>query len=113
MREVLTAVPTEAGDLRAIARFPEADGLLPGLVLVDGALEGKADGWGSFPKILTGFGVAVLSHDKPGCGGSPGSWYDQTFDDRARETLAAVRCLAGQPGVDPDRIGLFGVSQGG
>ncbi len=113
MREVLTSVSTAAGNLRAIARFPDAEGPVPGVVLVDGALEGTADGWGTLPQILVDFGVAVLSHDKPGCGGSPGSWLDQTFEDRAHETLAAVDLLRSQSGVDPVRVGLLGASQGG
>ncbi len=58
-------------------------------------------------------GAAVLAHDKPGCAGSPGDWRKQTFDDRARESLAAVELLRVQPGVDPSRVGLLGISQGG
>jgi pimeloyl-ACP methyl ester carboxylesterase len=113
MRETVTSVRTPAGDLRAIVRHPDLEGPLPGVVLVDGALEGTADGWGQFPAALVGFGAAVLSHDKPGCGGSPGDWREQTFDDRARESLAAAEVLRAQPGVDRARIGLLGVSQGG
>ena len=55
----------------------------------------------------------MLAHDKPGCGESPGDWRKQTFDDRARESLAAVEVLRQQPGVDPSRVGLLGISQGG
>jgi pimeloyl-ACP methyl ester carboxylesterase len=55
----------------------------------------------------------LLTHDKPGCGGSPGGWREQTVADRARDTLAALEVLRRQPGVDPDRVGLLGISQGG
>jgi hypothetical protein len=113
MREITTSVSTAMGDLRALVSYPdEVGGLAPGLVLVDGALAGTADGWGKRPEVLAGFGVVVLSHDKPGCGGSPGDWREQTLEDRARETLAAVEMLRRQPGVDPERVGLLGVSQG-
>src|SRR5215469_9487472 len=111
MRETVTSVTTPAGDLRAIVRHPDLEGPLPGLVLVDGALAGTADGWGQLPATLVGFGVVVLSHDKPGCGGSPGDWREQTFDDRARESLAAIEVLREQHDIDPGRIGLLGVSQ--
>jgi dienelactone hydrolase len=37
----------------------------------------------------------------------------QTFEDRAAEALAAVAFLHQQPQIDPARIGLWGVSQGG
>jgi uncharacterized protein len=114
MREVMTSIGTAAGDLRAIAWYPDSNRTpLPGLVLVDGAGDGTADGWGERPAVFAGFGAVVLSHDKPGCGGSPGSWLDQSLQDRARETLAAVEFLRNQPEVDRDRVGLLGVSQGG
>jgi uncharacterized protein len=111
--ETLTSVPTAAGDLRAIVHAPEAASDLPGVVLVDGSGDGTADGWDTWPETVAGFGAVVLSHDKPGCGDSPGDWKDQSFEDRARETLAAVEVLRGQPGVDPSRVGLLGISQGG
>jgi uncharacterized protein len=114
MREITMTIRASMGDLRALVRYPDdVDDLVPGLVLVDGAGEGTANGWGQRPAVLAGFGVVVLSHDKPGCGGSPGDWREQTLEDRAQETLAAVEALGRQPGVDPERIGLLGVSQGG
>ncbi len=114
MHETTTCVRTEAGELRALVRRPDgADRPLPGVVLVDGALDGTADGWGEWPSAVAGCGAVVLSHDKPGCGGSPGDWRDQDFADRARESLAAVEVLRAVPGVDPARVGLLGISQGG
>jgi pimeloyl-ACP methyl ester carboxylesterase len=58
-------------------------------------------------------GAVVLTHDKPGCGGSPGDWRDQTLADRARDSLAALEVLRRQAGVDPGRVGFLGISQGG
>ena len=114
MRETVASVHTAMGELRALVRCPdEGDVLLPGVVLVDGAGEGTAEDWGEYPERLTGFGAVVLSHDKPGCGGSPGDWREQTLEDRAWETLAAVEVLRAQPGVDASRVGMLGVSQGG
>ena len=116
---------TAAGELRALIHRPDADGgsalpatanadgLLPGIVLVDGSGDGTADGWGPWPEAIAACGAVVLSHDKPGCGGSPGDWRTQDIDDRAAESLAAAALLRGQPGVDPQRVGLFGISQGG
>lgn len=113
MLQTVTSVPAEAGDLRAIIHDPGADHPVPGVVLVDGAGEGTADGWDRWPAAIAECGTVVLAHDKPGCGGSPGDWRQQTFHDRARETLAAVEFLRQQPGVDPARVGLLGISQGG
>lgn len=113
MREVTVSVATATGDTRAIVHYPDAAGWLPGIVLVDGAGDSVADGWGSQPATFGGCGAVVLTHDKPGCGDSPGSWRDQTLADRAVDSLAALEVLRNQPGVDPGRVGLLGISQGG
>lgn len=113
MRETVTSVATASGDLRAIVRYPGTAPLLPGIVLVDGSGEGAADNWGQWPAVIGGCGAVVLAHDKPGSGGSPGDWRDQTFADRACESLAALEVLRKQPGVDPGRLGFLGISQGG
>jgi pimeloyl-ACP methyl ester carboxylesterase len=112
-RIVFTSVATAAGELRALIQYPGHGHLLPGVVLVDGAGEGTADGWDRWPAAIADCGAVVLAHDKPGCGGSPGDWRQQTLEDRAIETLAAVEVLREQPGVDRGRIGLLGISQGG
>jgi uncharacterized protein len=119
VRETTTTVPTDAGDLRAIIWRPEDSDHgeaipRPGVVLVDGSGDGTADDtWRGLAAVVTGCGAVALSHDKPGCGGSPGDWRDRSLHDRARESLAAVEVLRRQPGVDPGRVGLLGVSQGG
>ena len=58
-------------------------------------------------------GIAVLIHDKRGTGGSTGSWSAATFDDLADDAHAAVRLLQARPAIDPRRVGLHGMSQGG
>ncbi|MFJ9343067.1 alpha/beta hydrolase family protein [Streptomyces sp. NPDC101733] len=58
-------------------------------------------------------GYASLSWDKPGVAGAPGNWLDQSMDDRADEAATAIAWARGRPGIDGDRIGLWGVSQAG
>lgn len=90
-----------------------AAGPVPGVVLVDGS--GPTDrfnfeveqGW------LAEAGLASLAYDKPGCGSTPGDWRCQTFADRAAEAASAVDHLIEHPAIAPDRIGLWGASQGG
>jgi pimeloyl-ACP methyl ester carboxylesterase len=113
MREVGLSVATVMGGLRAIVHYPGAGRPLPGIVLVDGAGDSAADGWGEQPATFGGCGAVLLTHDKPGCGGSPGDWHEQTLADRARDSLAALEVLRSQPGVDPGRVGFLGISQGG
>jgi uncharacterized protein len=108
-----TAVTTAVGDLRAGIWVPADDRPRPGIVLVDGSGEGTYDDWGEWPDRYVSCGAVVLTHDKPGCGGSPGDWTTQSFADRAAETLAAVATLRKHPAVDGQPVGVLGVSQGG
>ncbi|WP_203997813.1 alpha/beta hydrolase family protein [Virgisporangium aurantiacum] len=105
---------TKVRDLRAGIWVPaDHPQPLPGLVVVDGSGDGAFDDFGDWPARLAGCGAAVLVHDKPGCGGSPGHWTDQTIDDRAEETLAAMAVLRRHPAVAGRPVGLLGISQGG
>ena len=58
-------------------------------------------------------GLAVLTYDKRGCGGSGGDWKTVDLDVLAQDALAGVRWLKAQPGVDASRVGVWGISQGG
>ena len=111
--EEWTSVPTAVGDLRALTWVPDAPGPLPGIVIVDGSGDGACDDWGEWPERFTGCGAVVLAHDKPGCGGSPGNWLEQTFEDRAQESLAALAVLRAHPACSGQPVGLLGFSQGG
>ncbi|MFC6080468.1 alpha/beta hydrolase family protein [Sphaerisporangium aureirubrum] len=97
--------------------LPDGEGPHPAVVIVHGS--GAVDRFGidgTLRPVITHFaasGYATLSYDKPGVGESSGRWMDQTFDDRAAETLLAVRFLAGRPDVDACHIGLWAISQGG
>ena len=66
---------------------------------------------------LTRQGIAVLRFDDRGVGGSvvpdPASLRDVTTLDFASDTSVLVDHLRAQPGIDPDRIGLIGHSEGG
>jgi pimeloyl-ACP methyl ester carboxylesterase len=54
-------------------------------------------------------GITVLVYDKRGIGGSGGNSNDPGLD---ADALAALRVLRRSRGVDPSRVGLWGISQG-
>ena len=108
-----TRVRTAAGDLDALIHYLPSAAPQPGLVLVDGSGDGTADGWGGATDLLVMCGAVVLTHDKPGCGDSPGDWRTQSLSDRAEESLAAAALLRSHAAVAGMECGLYGVSQGG
>lgn len=112
-RDEAVVVPTAMGELHGVVRRPAGAGPSPGVVLVDGSGPGTRDGWGGWPEWIGDSGAVVLRHDKPGCGGSPGDWRAQSFEDRADESLAAARVLRSLAGMHDEAVGLLGVSQGG
>jgi hypothetical protein len=102
------------GNLNAIVRHPAgARPPLPGVTLVGGSGDSDRFSWGGWPEWIADAGSIVLRHDKPGTGGSPGHWREQTLEDRARESLAAQRVLRAHPSTAGQPVGLYGVSQGG
>ena len=58
-------------------------------------------------------GVALMYFDKRGVGLSEGRWHRTDLYERADDARAAVQFLRQQDGIDPDRIGVVGHSQGG
>ncbi len=96
---------------------PASEDPHPAVAMIQGSGPADSDNFGYFPPIREHFanhGIAVLCFDKPGIGGSSGDWTRQSFPaDRAREALAAVSFLQSRDWIDPERVGLWGISQGG
>lgn len=94
---------------------PVTPALHPVIVVVHGSgAQGRND---SFYRFWGGFfarhGIATLIYDKRGVGQSSGDYRHATFDDLAGDMLAAVKLLKERRDINPQQIGLFGISQGG
>ncbi|WP_075003083.1 alpha/beta hydrolase family protein [Streptomyces qinglanensis] len=103
--------------LHGVLATPEDGREQHGLVVYvhgDGAVDATYDG-GYRPlwEANAAAGYASLSWDKPGVAGAPGDWLEQSMQDRADEVAAAIAWARGRPGIDGDRIGLWGASQAG
>jgi pimeloyl-ACP methyl ester carboxylesterase len=92
--------------------LPMGSGPHPAVVTVFGSGPGGRHLY-DWPARFAAAGFAFYAYDRPGCGESTGDWQAMDFADRADETLAAVAALATHPAIDPDRVALFGGSQGG
>jgi dipeptidyl aminopeptidase/acylaminoacyl peptidase len=63
--------------------------------------------------MLPSLGIAVLTYDRRGSGQSSGSLRDSDYAALADDALAAVQMLMADSRIDPRRIGIWGLSQGG
>lgn len=117
IRKQQVIIPGSTGPLQATLALPQRGTGPFGLVVFvhgDGAANATRDGfyepiWESFAKA----GYASLSWNKPGIQGAPGNWLNQSMHDRANEAEGAIDWARQRTDIDPRRIGLWGISQGG
>lgn len=112
-----------AGDVTLAAtlyRPAGAMGDLPAVVTAHGSAPSDRQRMSDFTGLALDLGLAVLTFDKRGVGGSTGKFERFTVSDSPRQFHAlssdvahSVRWLAAQPGIDEERIGLLGHSQAG
>jgi pimeloyl-ACP methyl ester carboxylesterase len=99
------------GDLR----LPEGDGPLPAIIMVHGSGSATRNGAVPFNPLIEIFlrnGYAVFSWDKPGSGESTGKFSNE-LTERAAILVDGIEVLTEHPSIDPDNIGLWGISQAG
>lgn len=64
-------------------------------------------------QMLPPLGIAVLTYDRRGSGRSGGTLESSDYAILADDAIAAARLLKADPRIDPARIGVWGLSQGG
>ena len=99
------------GDLR----LPGGEGPHPAIIMVHGDGNATRNGAVSFDPLIEIFlrnCYAVFSWDKPGSGESTGKFNDE-ITQRADILVDSIEVLAEHPSIDPDGIGLWGISQAG
>jgi alpha-beta hydrolase superfamily lysophospholipase len=93
--------------------LPEGIGPFPAVVLAHGSGEETREESLGMAYLFAANGIAALIYDKRGCGESSGKEWRAPFMDYANDLLAGVRYLTTLSTIDPERIGLYGHSQGG
>ena len=92
---------------------PSDRGPVPAVVFAHGSgpMDRTADNF--LGGYLARRGIAVLLYDKRGVGKSTGEWRGASLDDLAADAVAGVRLLRARSGIDLNRVGVAGRSQGG
>lgn len=112
IREVQLTVRTSDGlALPATMRSPA--GAAPGgpaMVMVHGAGAGPLDKYRAEAEAFTRAGITTLSYEKRSAGYSQ---TERSYSRLADDADDAADLLRAQPGVDPAKVGLWGISEGG
>jgi len=111
--EIEVTFSSGANSLFGILTLPGSEGPYPAVILLHGSDRSEADNYKEYAHELVKAGYAILRYDSPGKGLSTGNTFGETFDQRVTEALNAIAYLETRPDIKSDRIGLWGISQGG
>lgn len=100
-------------ELQGTIVLPAVEGRSPAVVFLHGSGPMTREGFRPYAEEFARLGVASLAFDKRGTGSSGGSWTTSSLDELAGDALAAIRYLKMEEGIDPARIGFWGISQAG
>ncbi|WP_378784346.1 alpha/beta hydrolase family protein [Nonomuraea fastidiosa] len=109
-REEEISVPAEGQRLEGTLRVPIAPGRHPAMVFVSGSGNGSRTEFTPQAEFLSRAGVVTIAFDKRTVG------YDfrhRDFGLLADDALRMVEYLRTRPEVNPDLVGVWGVSEGG
>jgi dienelactone hydrolase len=117
-RQTDVMVPSAGANLAATITEPVTAGPHPGIVVVHGAERGERYIYDVWVGIYASLGLDVLTYDKRGIGASTGTYpgefpTSEALSIYADDAEAAREFLSRWPGVDGQRTGFHGGSQGG
>ena len=103
-------IPFEGSQLAGVLRQPPGEGPHPVIIMLSG-LDSAKEELRSTEELFLARGIATFSVDGPGQGEAE---YDLAIrGDWEVPGAAIIDWLVTEPGLDPDRIGVWGVSLGG
>jgi dienelactone hydrolase len=121
-RIVATRVPLERREVRVasggvtlagVLTMPPGPGPHPAMLMIQGSGPLTRRSPGQTGDLVAAHGMAVLTLDKRGTGESSGEWNGLSHEAWMADAGAAIDVLKRQPGIDPDRIGIYAASEGG
>ncbi len=116
MAEHFVQFQVEGQAIYGMLHLPERKGRLPAVAMCHGFTGNRIEAHRLFVKkarFLAANGIVALRFDFRGSGESEGEFEQVTVSSEITDALAAIDFLRKQPEIDPDRIGLIGLSLGG
>src|SRR5690606_39070294 len=109
IRTETVRVPVRNETLRATIRSPLTPGRHPAMVFVQGSGSGEASEFEEQAEWLARAGIVTLAYNKRTVGYS---FRERDFSLLAEDARRMIQVLRQRTDVDPDRVGLWGVSEG-
>ncbi|TDD72701.1 hypothetical protein E1262_02270 [Jiangella aurantiaca] len=104
------SVPVRGDELAATVFAPDAPGSYPAVAFVHGAGAGDRSSFFGLAERFARAGIVAVAYDKR----SDYSYFDnRDFDQLAEDASAVVAVMRDRSDVDPERAGLWGLSEGG
>ncbi len=114
--EQAVTITNEGQTMRGMLHLPTTPGPHPAVLLLHGFTGDKTGPHRLFvhaTRALAAAGIAALRFDMRGSGESEGEFQDVTIATELSDAQAALDWLTARPEVDPQRVGLLGLSLGG
>lgn len=99
------------GSLSGTLMMPVGPGPHPAIVMIHGAAGGRRDYYRAYAEHFVHAGMAALVYDRRGHGESTGD-RELSFLDKSYDAEAWVDHLQARPDIRPDRVGVWGFSNG-
>src|SRR5262249_14421298 len=93
--------------------LPLTPGPHPAVIFVHGSGPSSRNDYRLWANYFAANGFATLIFDKRGVGESTGNWAAAGFDELAGDALAEIEQLKTRADIQPQKIGLCGMSQAG
>jgi pimeloyl-ACP methyl ester carboxylesterase len=93
--------------------LPSGNDPHPAVVFIHGSGPDSRENYRFYADLFAREGIATLIYDKRGVGASTGDWRRVHFKDLAEDALAGERMLKSRREINPNKIGLWGGSNGG
>lgn len=109
------AIPGDGYDIHGVFVTPDGEGPAPAVLMLHGyasSADEVGNMYASEAEALAAQGVGSLRIDFAGMGASEATTLDYDWDSQTGDAAAALDWLVSQEGVDPERVGVLGFSNG-